>query len=125
MLTRKRSHTSPGDRAAQHLAGQIDEGLTMLAEAFTAVHKTGERYCEADLYRLQGEFLLRQAASGATPATALLTEGAQGGVTDVQPLRTEAETCLCRALDMARQQQAKSLELRAAMSLARLWQQQG
>ena len=44
---------------------------------------------------------------------------------DGQPLRIEAETCLCRALDVARHQQAKSLELRAAMSLSRLWQQQG
>jgi len=43
----------------------------------------------------------------------------------MQLLRIEAETCLCHALDIARRQQAKSLELRAAMSLARLWQQQG
>ena len=43
----------------------------------------------------------------------------------MQPLRIEAETCLCHALDIARHQQAKSLELRAALSLSRLWQQQG
>ena len=109
--------------------GQIEEGLHVLAEALAAVHSTGERYCEADLYRLQGEFLLRQAAPGAAPTapppTALLAEAEWVGATDVQPLRTEAETCLCHALDIARQQQAKSLELRAAMSRARLWQQQG
>jgi predicted ATPase len=109
--------------------GQIEEGLNVLAEALAAAHRTGERYCEADLYRLQGEFLLRRVKQGASrtvpPATALLADGEQGGATDVQPLRTEAETCLCRALDIARHQQAKSLELHAAMSLARLWQQQG
>jgi predicted ATPase len=109
--------------------GQIDEGLNVLVEALAAVHSTGERYCEADLYRQQGEFLLRQAEQGAActarRATALLTEGKQVGATDGQSLGTEAETCLCYALDIARRQQAKSLELRAAMSLARLWQQQG
>jgi predicted ATPase len=109
--------------------GQIEEGLNVLAEALAAAHSTGERYCEADLYRLKGEFLLRQAEQGASrtapPATESLAEGEQGAATDVQPLRIEAETCLCHALDIARQQQAKSLELRAAMSLARLWQQQG
>jgi hypothetical protein len=93
------------------------------------VGRNGERYCEADLYRLKGEFLLRRAEQGASrtapPATESLAGGEQGGATDVQPLRLEAETCLCHALDIARQQQAKSLELRAAMSLARLWQQQG
>jgi predicted ATPase len=109
--------------------GQIEEGLNVLAEALAVVSRTGERYCEADLYRLKGEFLLRRAEQGASrtapPATESLTGGEQGGATDVQPLRIEAETCLCHALDIARQQQAKSLELRAVMSLARLWQQQG
>jgi hypothetical protein len=90
---------------------------------------TGERYCEADLYRLRGEFLIRQAEQGtartALPATALLAESEPGGATDAQSLCIEAETCLWHALDIARHQQAKSLELRAAMSLSRLWQQQG
>jgi TOMM system kinase/cyclase fusion protein len=84
-------------------AGQADEGLRVLAEALTAVHTTGERQHEAELYRLKGEFLLKQ------------------DVPDAQ----EAESCLRQAVDVARQQQAKSLELRAAMSLSRLWQQQG
>jgi len=75
----------------------------VLAEALTAVHKTGERQHEAELYRLKGELLLQQ---------------------DI-PDEHEAESCLRQAVDVARQQQAKSLELRAAMSLSRLWQQQG
>ena len=64
---------------------------------------TGERYWEAELYRLKGELLLRQA------------RGAAGG----------GGSLFHQALDVARRQQAKSWELRAAMSLARLWQQQG
>ena len=84
-------------------AGQAEEGLRVLAEALTAVHKTGERQHEAELYRLKGELLLKQ---------------------DI-PDEQEAESCLHQAVDIARQQQAKSLELRAAMSLSRLWQQQG
>ena len=67
--------------------------------------KTGERGWGAELHRLQGELLLAQA----------------GERQQVQ----EAEACFHQALDMARHQQAKSLELRAAMSLSRLWQQQG
>jgi predicted ATPase len=81
---------------------QTEEGLTVLAEALAAAHKTGERRWEAELHRLQGELLLRQASS---------TE--------------EVEACFRQALEIACQQQAKSLELRAAISMARLWQQQG
>jgi predicted ATPase len=83
--------------------GQPEEGLSALAEALTVAHKTGERFCEAELYRLQGELLLTRP----TRQTA------------------EAEACFHQALDIARRQQTKSLELRAAMSLARLWQRQG
>jgi predicted ATPase len=64
---------------------------------------TGERWGEAELYRLRGDLLLRQ--------------------TGTQP--EEAETWLRKALDVARRQEAKALELRAAVSLSRLWQQQG
>ena len=74
----------------------------MLADALAAVQSTGEQFYEAELYRLQGVLLL------------------QGVVPD--PL--QAEMCLQHALEMARRQQARSFELRAAMSLARLWQDQ-
>jgi DNA-binding NtrC family response regulator/predicted ATPase len=83
--------------------GRAEEGLRVIAEALAAVHDSGERCYEAELYRLQGELLL------ARPA---------------EP-HAEAEACFCQALAVARRQQAKSLELRAAMSLARLWQDQG
>jgi predicted ATPase len=87
-------------------AGQPEAGLTLLAEALAVVHKTGEHWREAELYRLQGE-LLRRAECG------------------VQNVAMPAEACFQQALAIARRQHAKSLELRAAMSLVRLWQQQG
>jgi TOMM system kinase/cyclase fusion protein len=83
--------------------GQVEAGRRVLAEALTLVDTTEERWWEAELHRLEGELLL-----------ALSTDHA-----------AQAETCFHQALDIARRQQAKSLELRAAMSLSRLWQQQG
>jgi adenylate cyclase len=87
--------------------GQLQEGLSVLDEALAQVAKTGERYYEAELYRLRGELIL------------------QSNRLEAHSNREEAEACFLRALEIARQQQAKSLELRAVMSLARLWQQQG
>jgi class 3 adenylate cyclase/predicted ATPase len=83
--------------------GQPKEGLTVLLEALAIVDNTGERYWEAELHRQKGELLLIQ-------------QGQKVG---------EAEECFRKALDTARRQQAKSFELRAAMSLSRLWQEQG
>jgi predicted ATPase len=84
-------------------AGQITEGLEALAEALATLAKSRARWWEAELHRLRGELLLQHAVA--------------------QP--EEAEACFQQALAVARHQQAKSLELRAAMSLARLWQLQG
>jgi TOMM system kinase/cyclase fusion protein len=83
--------------------GQPAEGLSVLTTALASLHRYGERFFEAELYRLKGDLLL--ALSGEQAA--------------------EAEACFQRALKVARHQQAKSLELRAALSLSRLWQQQG
>jgi class 3 adenylate cyclase/predicted ATPase len=83
--------------------GQPEAGLTALTEALTLVDTTGERVWEPELYRLKGELLLQQNSAN----------------------QAEAENCFLHALDIARSQQAKSLELRAATSLARLWQSQG
>jgi predicted ATPase len=82
---------------------QTQAGLTMLAEALALVDKTGERWWEAELYRLKGELLL-----------ALSKEN-----------QAEVEACFRQAIDIAHHQSAKSLELRAVMSLSRLWQKQG
>ena len=91
--------------------GQIAQGLTVLAEALAVVENTRERFYEAELYRLKGELLLQS--------------GVQSLESKVFTPHSEAVACFHQALDVARRQQAKSLELRAAMSLARLWQQQG
>jgi predicted ATPase len=85
--------------------GQPAEGLSLLAEALATVDRTGARVWEAELHRLQGELLLAQACE--------------------RQQMQEAEACFHQALAEARRQQAKSLELRAALSLSRLWQQQG
>jgi TOMM system kinase/cyclase fusion protein len=88
--------------AASAQVGRREEGLTLLAEALAVTNEKGERRCEAELHRLKGLLLLAR------------TTGQD----------TEAETCFRQALDIARRQQAKSWELRAAMSLSRLWQRQ-
>jgi predicted ATPase len=84
---------------------QPEAAWRMLTEAIAAVSHTGESFYAAELHRLKGEHLLRQ-------------EGLKQRYTD-------AEQCFQQALTIARHQQAKSLELRAAISLAKLWQQQG
>ena len=83
--------------------GHTEEGLQVLAEAHTLMEQQHERWWEAEIYRLRGVLLLRQTGTS----------------------QAEAEAWLRRALDVARHQEAKSLELRAAISLSRLWQQQG
>jgi len=83
--------------------GEPEAGLAVLAEALVHVEHTGERYYEAEIHRLKGVLLLQQNSNN----------------------QAEAEHCFHHALDIACSQQAKSLELRTATSLARLWQSQG
>jgi predicted ATPase len=90
--------------------GQAEEGLSVLAEALAVVEKTGERFYEAELYRLKGELLLKSRD--------------QGSGVSIQQV-SEAEECFCQAIEIARSQSAKSLELRAVTSLSRLLQRQG
>ena len=80
-----------------------EAGLTALAEALTLAETTGERWYEPELYRRKAALLLQQASDNSTAAA----------------------SCFQQAITLARSQQAKSFELRAATSLARLWQQQG
>jgi class 3 adenylate cyclase/predicted ATPase len=86
-----------------HRSGRTDEGLCALAEALVLVEETEERWCEAELHRLKGELLLSLAT----------------------PDESQAESCYRWAIAVAQRQGAKMLELRAATSLARLWQKQG
>jgi predicted ATPase len=92
--------------------GAVDEGLRVLAEALAAVQQTGERLWEAELHRLTGELMLQARLQHPVPGNDWAHTA-------------EAEACLHQALAVARRQQAKAWELRAATSLARLWQQQG
>ncbi len=84
--------------------GHIEAGFGLLTQALTMMDETGERAYEAEIRRLLGDLLL-------LPGSRHKVE--------------EAEASLLHALDIARRQQAKSWELRVAMSLGRLWQQQG
>lgn len=99
-------------------AGRIAEAKTVLAEAFSLVEKNDERFYEAELYRLKGELTLQKLSVVSNQLSATnpksLTPNPQ----------LEAEACFLKAIEIARKQQAKSLELRAALSLSRLWQRQ-
>ncbi|MGH9425616.1 MAG: hypothetical protein ACRD2L_04825, partial [Terriglobia bacterium] len=100
-------------------AGQAEEGFRVLADAKAVMDKTGEQQVEAELYRLKGELILQQfKVQGST----FNVENPQSAFPNPQ---LEAEACFLKAIDIAQRQQAKSLELRATVSLARLWQQQG
>jgi predicted ATPase len=105
---------------AYEKAGQLDEGLSVLTEALDIVSKTGEQWVGAELYRLRGELTLQKFQVSSfefqvPPSPQPLTPSPQ----------SEAEACFLKAIEIARQQQAKSLELRATTSLACLWHQQG
>jgi predicted ATPase len=88
-------------------AGQPDAGLTAVADALAHLRTTGEVWYEAELHRLRGTLLVQQAMGRE------------------QMLLNEAETCLDQALSVAHRQHARSLALRTAISLSRLWQSQG
>ncbi len=81
--------------------GNVERGLTLLAEALALVERTNERWCEAELYRRRGDLLSR-------------------GGSD-----SEAEVAFRRSLEVARYQGARALELRSAARLAALWRRQG
>jgi predicted ATPase len=90
--------------AAHAAIGQFDDAWRCIREAMTSVETTKECWWEAEVHRTAGEIALML-----SPETDM----------------TKAEKYFERALDVARQQQAKSWELRAAMSMARLWRDQG
>jgi predicted ATPase len=90
-------------------AEQAEDGLSAVSEALMLVDKTGERFYEAELYLLKGELTLAQSRIRSLASS----------------VQKEAEECFWKAIEVARQQSAKSWELRAVMSLSCLWQQQG
>jgi predicted ATPase len=130
-------------------AGQAEDGLATLAEALTVVDNSGERFYEAELYRLKGELTLQKLSVASSQLSVTNPQSPTPNLHAVEKSRVgiahhdgmvaeagtvggahptgeeEAEACFHKALAIARQQQAKSLELRAATSLARLWHRQG
>jgi predicted ATPase len=100
--------------------GQVEEGLSVLAEALGMVDKTRERVYEAELYRLKGELTLQQwkveSQKSKVPNPQHPTPSTQA--------EAEVEACFRKAIEIAQKQQAKSLELRAVMSLVRSRQRQ-
>jgi predicted ATPase len=91
--------------------GQPEDGLAALTEALAIVDESGACCHKPELYRLKGTLMLQQQC--------------QVPDSKFQDAAVEAEACFLKAIEIARKQQAKSLELRAVMSLSRLWQQQG
>jgi predicted ATPase len=83
--------------------GQFDDAWRCIGEATTAIETTKEKWCEPEVHRMAGEIALKSP----------------------EPDAAKAEVYFDRALKVAREQQAKSWELRAAMSMARLWRDQG
>jgi predicted ATPase len=104
---------------------QVEEGLAAVAEALAFVARTEERFYEAEVYRIKGELTLQKETrdwgleTGSSPQAPSLQPLASMGVME------EAEGYFLKAIEIAQRQQAKSLELRAATCLTRLWQQQG
>jgi predicted ATPase len=88
---------------------KVEEGLAVLHEALMVVKKNEEHFYEAELYRLKGELTLQRERKEQRAGSR----------------EQEAEGYFLKAIEIAQQQHAKSLELRATTSLARLWQQQG
>jgi predicted ATPase len=105
--------------------GQAEEGLAVLVEALAVVDKSGGRYYEAEIYRLKGELVLQSRVR--CPESQ--EENQKARLSNPQSLipnpQAEAEACFLKAIEISQHQQAKSLELRATMSLVRLRQQRG
>ena len=109
-------------------ASQPDAALEVVIEALAAVEQTGETWYEAELYRLKAESLLRNDECG------MQNDERQKQTTETSSVHhssfiihrfEDAEVCLQQALAIARNQEARSLELRVAVSLAQLWERQG
>jgi len=108
--------------------GQVEEGLNVLDEALDVVDKTEERLVEAGIYQLKGELTLAQSRvqenqkPKGRSRKQLSVVSSRSSVPSTQGER-EAKEYFLKAIEIAQKQQAKSLELRATMSLSRLWQQ--
>jgi predicted ATPase len=101
--------------------GQADEGLRQLEEALAIAHRNGDRYYEAELYRIKGELLLVRTRGLRSDAAETIEGRAEAETTVFE----QVESCFRRSFETARQQKAESWKLRAAMSLSHLYEDQG
>jgi predicted ATPase len=112
---------------AYEIRRQAEEGLSVLAELLAMARKNGTMVHEAELYRLRGGLTLQQAQSrrmgNAHQSVRTAERGPVGGAHPTEA--NEAEAYFLKAIKISRKQQVRSLELRATMNLARLWQSQG
>ena len=110
---------------------RVEEGLTLLAEALALANQTDHGWGKPELYRLKGTLTLQSKTSLEQVSDKSQTGQDKSEVTNPQhptpstQAEAEAEACFLKAIDIAQKQQAKSWELRASTSLARLWQSQG
>jgi len=105
--------------------GCVDEGLATIEEALRLIETYAGAFWAAEVYRLKGELLLAQEGKNQKAKGKRQKAKIKTSPQPLTPSTQEAEECFLKAIEIACMQQAKSLELRAAMSLARLWQQQG
>jgi predicted ATPase len=107
--------------------GRAEEGLAVLAEALTMGNKNSEHWWDAELYRLKGTLTLQQESkeqgAGSTRSKEAAVRSEERNAENPNPL-SDAEACFLKAIEIAQHQRAKSLELRAIMSLVRLRQHQ-
>lgn len=120
----------------QGRVGKREDGLAALAKAQEVIRMNGERFCEAEWYRIKGELTLKQENQKSrvkaqkskvnlpTPDTGHRTPDFFAPRPLIPDLQAEAEGYFLKAFEIAQRQQAKALELRAAVSLARLWRRQ-
>jgi DNA-binding winged helix-turn-helix (wHTH) protein/predicted ATPase len=112
--------------------GWIEDGLQVITEALHLTEATLESFWRAELYRIKGHLILQsgvRSPESQKESQKSKIKGQKSKATNLQPLMSdaqgEAEACFRQAIEVARRQGARSLELRATMSLARLWRQQG
>jgi hypothetical protein len=117
------------DREDSGQGGHVEEGLQVMDEALAFLEYSEVHFSEAEIYRLKGELVLQSKTSLRQVEGRSRASQNKSVVTDSRSpaldLRAEAEACFLKVIEVARRQSAKSLELRATTSLARLWQQQG
>ena len=121
------SHFFAMQAEAYGKVGQIEKGVAVIEQALAVVEKNGERFFEAEVHRLKGELLLNdeRRTQNAERQKKIPQASSVHHSSFIIHRSTEAEVCFQQAIALARRQEAKLWELRAALSLSRLWRHQG